>query len=100
MTIIICLSAIVMANDDAHWTCYVYIHMFTKLIVESLQSLVCRLRDHLLESLGCEGLWSLYWETESSVPDQRRQNSESSGHSKQHSVETHFVHPVVLGIER
>ena len=52
--------------------------------------------DHLLQCLCSERLWSLDGEAEGTVPHLRGQNSKGSGHTKQHSVEAHFMHSIIL----
>lgn len=50
----------------------------------------------LHEALGGEGLWPLDGQAQGAVPDERREHSEGAGHSEQHRVVGHLLHPVIL----
>ena len=61
-----------------------------------MSPLLCTLLDHLLQSLCREGLWPLYGQPQGPVPDEGGEHAQSTGHAKQHCVEPHLVHAVVL----
>ena len=74
---------------------YGYGYIYTALV--SVCVCVGLFGGHLDERRGGEGLGSLYGQSEGTVPDQGTEHSQSTRHAKQHSVETHLRHAVVLG---
>lgn len=52
--------------------------------------------DGLHQSIGGHGFRAFDWQTQSAIPDERGQHTESTGNAEQNGVVVHFLQSVVL----